>query len=171
MAAAIAALVTLDYPTPVKRATWNESVTIGAETWSAGVLSVGELEIKSGVPDRRLSIALDAESNADRAVFLTDPGPVAVTVEWATRADGASAWIKIPGIKYVGRYSSSQITDTEISITCETLRGTIFAGQTPTMTDAYQRERYKTPKPDRGFEYAEKLSVEGILLKPPGAAA
>ena len=164
MATALASLVTINYPTPVKRTSFDANVVIGAETWTPGVIEVSAFEQKSGVADRRMTVKLDAESNADRAVFLTDPGPVAVTVEWASRAEGSSTWAKLP-IKHVGKYSIGRVTDVEVDITVETLKGTIFAGRTPTMTDAYQRAEYSG---DRGFEYAEKLAVEGILLRPPG---
>ena len=164
MATALASLVTIDYPTPVKRTSFDTNVVIGAETWTPGVTQISAFEQKSGIVDRRMTVRLDAHSNADRAVFLTDPGPVTVTVEWASRAEDATAWVKLP-IKHVGKYSIGRVTDTEAEITVETLKGTIFAGRTPTMTDAYQRENFSG---DRGFEYAEKLAVEGILLRPPG---
>ena len=167
MAAAVATLVTIAYPTPVKRTSFDMEVKIGAETWTPGVLQVSPFEQKAGVADRRLTARLDAHSNADRAVFLTDPGPVAVTVEWARRASDAAAWTKL-AVKHVGKYAQGRVTDIEAIFVIETLKGTVFAGRTPTMTDAYQRENYASPTPDRGFEYAEKLAVEGILLRPPG---
>ena len=160
-------LVTIGY-TPAKRVcTFEGDVTIGGNTFEGGkLIRVGRLSLAREAPDRRMTLTLAALESADLTLYLQDHGPVTVTVEWVASQDGAT-WTLLPK-KHVGVQSGIVVTGGQAELTVETAKGTIWAGEPLVMSDATQREKYKTPTPDRGFEYIERFKSEGIIEHPPG---
>ena len=163
----VATLVTLGY-TPAKRlSTFEGDVTIGGNTFEGGkLLRVGRLTVSRETPDRRMTLTLAAVESADLNLYLADHGPIAVTVEWLASQDGAT-WTLLPK-KHVGVQSAIVVTGGQAELTVETAKGTVWAGEPLVMSDATQRERYKTPTPDRAFEYVQRLRLEGIATHRPG---
>ena len=164
-----AAFVTIRFPTVLRFCTFNQSVTIGSNTFEAGKLAaVGPIVNQTGSPSRRATLRCRAVDVDDRTAFLSDHGPVAVEIEFATNVNGRR-WTLLPK-KMVGKLSGTVVSEGYADLTVETLKGTVFAGQALTMTDAVQRAVAPlgpNAEQDRAFEYAERFREEGILEHPP----
>ena len=163
----VAGLVTLDYDPVVRISTFDENVRVDSRTFAGGgVVRIGRIETAKGTPDRRLTLTLSATTQAELSRYLTDRGPIGVTVEFMASSDG-STWTLLPK-KHVGVQSAIVVSGGTAEMTVETAKGTVWAGRPLTMTDAVQRARFPTPTPDKGFEYAERFRLEGVLEHPPG---
>ena len=83
-------------------------------------VGVGEIELVSGNPDRRLTITLSSIPPSVRAEFLQDVGAVEVEVSLIFSADRGSTWRAAP-LSYSGRLSSPTMVNGRLTVELETL--------------------------------------------------
>ena len=171
-----AALVTIEFPAVLRFATFNVDVEVrdarggNPRTFEAGKLeSVGAIQNQTGSPSRRATVRVRAVDASDRAALLRDNGPVKVEVEFARSRTVGLGWVLMPK-KLVGKLSATTVSEGYADLTIETAKGTVWAGEVLTMTDAVQRATAPlgpNAERDRAFEYAQRFREEGILEHPP----
>ena len=120
-------------------------------------VGVGEIELVSGNPDRRLTITLSSIPPSVRAEFLQDVGAVEVEVSLIFSADRGSTWRAAP-LSYSGRLSSPTMVNGRLTVELETLRGDVDHGETRYWSHEDQERRYPG---DKGFEYMRQLAQKG----------
>ena len=117
-------------------------------------VGVGEVELVSGNPDRRLTITLSSIPSALRAQFLQDVGAVEVEVALIFSADRGSTWQSAP-LSYSGRLSSPTMVNGRLTVELETLRGDVDHGEVRYWSHEDQERRFPG---DKGMEYMRQLS-------------
>ncbi len=134
------------------------TLTYDSQTWSGvgDVLSVSELELSTGEPDRRLSLSLSMIPPAQRVQFIQDTGPLAVVIEWIYHSSGS--W-NPTGLKYAGRLSTPAMSRGQLTVEIETLRGDVDLSVKRLWSHEAQQERVAG---DLGMEYMRALADEGV---------
>ena len=120
-------------------------------------VGVGEVELVSGNPDRRLTITLSSIPSALRAQFLQDVGAVEVEVALIFSADRGSTWQSAP-LSYSGRLSSPTMVNGRLTVELETLRGDVDHGEVRYWSHEDQMRRFPG---DKGMEYMRQLAQKG----------
>ena len=104
-------------------------------------VGVGEIELVSGNPDRRLTITLSSIPPSVRAEFLQDVGAVEVEVSLIYSADRGATWRAAP-LSYNGRLSSPTMVNGRLTVELETLRGDVDHGEIRYWSHEDQERRY-----------------------------
>ena len=120
-------------------------------------VGVGEIELVSGNPDRRLTITLSSIPTSVRAEFLQDVGAVEVEVALIFSADRGSTWRAAP-LSYSGRLSSPTMVNGRLTVELETLRGDVDHGEVRYWSHEDQERRFPG---DKGMEYMRQLAQKG----------
>ena len=120
-------------------------------------VGVGEIELVSGNPDRRLTITLSSIPPSVRAEFLQDVGAVEVEVALIYSTDRGDTWRNAP-LTYNGRLSSPTMVNGRLTVELETLRGDVDHGEVRYWSHEDQERRFPG---DKGFEYMRQLAQKG----------
>ncbi len=160
MAAWLQYLITIETSPVVRLWTGQGDLTLSGNTYQGGgkALAVGELEISSGSPDRRMTITLSGIPQDLRTQFLEDVGAVKVKVEWIYSSDQGASWSLAP-VSFSGRLSTPALGDGSLTVELETLRGDVDRGQPRHWSDGDQRRRTAD---DLGMEYMAQLARKGV---------
>ena len=122
-------------------------------------LEVNAIESKTGLPDRRVSVALGIgpENTAAKTILAQDLGPLRAELNFIVSADGRTNWTALP-IKRKGRLSNMQFDATtgQISAELETPRGDILRGVPRYWSHETQQQRYPG---DRGLEFLSQMQL------------
>ena len=97
------------------------TLTFEGETWIGGI--GGELEIENavsriGAPNERMRIHINLTTPAQRALALTDPGPLQIRIGYIYRTPGTSTWTRLQRYQ-VGWLSEPTLDGGRYSITLE----------------------------------------------------
>ena len=120
-------------------------------------VGVGEVELVSGNPDRRLTITLSSIPPSVRAAFLQDVGAVEVEVALIFSTDKGATWRSAP-LSYSGRLSSPTMVSGRLTVELETLRGDVDHGEVRYWSHEDQERRFPG---DKGCEYMRQLAGKG----------
>ena len=126
------------------------------------LVQIEPLTVDVGEPERRAAITISAVDPALRGIFLTDPGPVKITLQQIYSTDGGSTWLSVPRT-FRGRMSAPVLAggkyrfEVAKRIVDIDRQGNLF------WSDLAQRCRASD---DLGFEHARALA-DGLDIRWP----
>lgn len=159
MAVWIQHTIEIETATPVRIWTGQGDLTLNSEDYvgMGDALTVSELELSSGEPDRRLQIVLSGIKTTRRSQFIQDLGPLVTTVQWLRSEDYGQTWVVTS--TFTGRLSRPVIQDGQIVVELETERGDVDRGKVVRWSHEDQGLRFTG---DKGLEYMRVLAQQGI---------
>lgn len=140
--------------------TGQGELAIGGETYkeSPGIVSIGELTLKSGDQTSKMQLTVVANDNAFLQRYINDLGPLKVVIKWIYRLSMASGWVIIDHLfeGYLNGYSSESRTTTfRLATTLEDIK------ENPIRFMSHENQQDLHPQ-DRGFTYLRTLSERGL---------
>ena len=160
MAAWLQYLITIETSPVLRFWTGQGDLTLSGNTYQGGgkALGVGELEVASGSPDRRMTITLSGIPTSLRTKFLQDVGAVKVSVAWIYSSDKGESWSLAP-VSFSGRLSAPAMGEGTLTVEVETLRGDVDRGVPRFWSDEDQQRRTSG---DKGMAYMKQLAKKGV---------
>ena len=157
-------------PDPIRIWNGDNSIIINSNTYmGAGkLISVGEMEVAAGSPQKRTNIAISGIEQSFRQQFLQDVGPLRVDIGFIglkhTDLDQDVPLSNIPNFIIQGRISTPSFKDGILSVEIESKRGQAPDGEFVKISHEDHLKRYPG---DKCFEYMAKLSRGEIQTKWP----
>ena len=163
-------IVIYSEPDPIRLWNGDSEIIINSNTYmGAGkLISVGEMEVAAGSPQKRTNIAISGIEQSFRSQFLQDVGPLRVDIGFIglkhTDLDQDVSLSNIPRFITQGRISSPAFKDGVLSVEIESKRGQAPDGEFIKISHEDQLVRFPG---DRCFEYMAKLARGEVQTKWP----